>query len=193
MFIIPLIKPKLVACGANTRREILFVWNNYKSFHKCFTHMHYKIICLIISLYVRQKEHRGVFLSKVKSIFLRYNLLWSIFYRTLRWKLFKMTTLGNIWIFFSSEFSFGKTLPKYFRDIGEYILPQYPWIHPRSFPDENEAYEISSRWKGLYFLPPQCVLVIWVFPRDILNCWCSPVIFLSFGISRMILPRQCPF
>ena len=165
MFIIPLIKPKLVACGANTRREILFVWNNYKSFHKCFTHMHCKNICLIISLYVRQKEHRGVFLSKVKSIFLRYNLLWSIFYRTLRWKLFKMTTLGNIWIFFSSEFSFGKTLPKYFRDIGEYILPQYPM--------KRFVFSTSPMCVGNLSLPERYFELL-MFPSDFLKFWYFP-------------------
>ena len=44
--------------------------------------------------------------------------------------------------------------------------------------------------KGLDFLPPRCILVIWVIPREILNCWCSAVNFWSFGISPVILLRQ---
>ena len=136
------------------------------------------------------------FLSKVESIFLRYNLQWSIFYWTLRWKLFKMTTLGNIWVFFSLEFSFGKTLPKHFWVIGEYILLQYPWIHPGSFPDENEANEISSRWKRFLFsTSPMCVgnlslperyFELLMFPSDFLKFWYFPddiaqtVSFLTF-------------
>ena len=82
--------------------------------------MHSKNICLIVISYERQNEHRGVFiLPKVKSILFRYNMLWSILYWKLGWKLFVVTTRGNIEIFFQSKFPFAKSLPKYFWEVGE--------------------------------------------------------------------------
>ena len=44
--------------------------------------------------------------------------------------------------------------------------------------------------QDLDFQPPRCVLVTWVTPRKILNCWCSPVNFWSFDIFPVILLRQ---
>ena len=84
----------MAVCGLSIGREISFVRNNLKWFHSCLTHMHSKNICLIVSSYEWQSEHRGVFiLPKVKSILFRYNMLWSIFYWKLRLKLFIVTTL----------------------------------------------------------------------------------------------------
>ena len=78
-------------------REMLFVRSNLKWFHSCFTHMHSKNICLIALSYEWQNEHRGFFiLPKAKSALFRYNMFWSILYWKLRWKLFIVTTLGNI-------------------------------------------------------------------------------------------------
>ena len=112
----------MAVCGVSIERETSFIRNNLKWFHSCLTHMHSKNICLTVSSYEWQNKYRGVFiLPKVKSILFRYNMLWSILYWNLRWKLFMVTTLGNISIFFQSKFSFGKTLPKYFWEVG--VLP----------------------------------------------------------------------
>ena len=109
LFSIPSVKSKMVVCGATIAREISFVRNNLKWFHTCFTHMHSKNICLIVLSHEWQNEHRGVFvLPKVKSILFRYNLLWSILYWKLRWKLFIVTTLGNISIFSNWDFHLKK-------------------------------------------------------------------------------------
>ena len=104
-------------------REISFVRNRLKWFRSCLTHMYSKNKCLIVSSYEWQNEHRGVFISpKVKSILFRYNLLWSIW----DWKNYVESYL--FWpllviykSFFQSEFSFGKTLPKYFWEVD--LLP----------------------------------------------------------------------
>ena len=95
----------MAVCGLSIGKEISFVRNNLKWFHSCLTHMHSKNICLKVSSYQWLNEHRGVFiLPKVKSILFRYNLLWSLLYWKLRWKLFIVTTL--VIYKFSSNWSF---------------------------------------------------------------------------------------
>ena len=60
----------MAVCGVSIGREISFIRNNLKWFHSCLTHMHSKNICLIVSSYEWQNEHRGVFiLPKVKNIY----------------------------------------------------------------------------------------------------------------------------
>ena len=61
---------------------------------------------------------------------------------------------------------------------------------PESSPLKKRPTKSIPREKGLDFQPPWCVLVIWVTPRKILNCWCSPVDFSGFDISPVILLRQ---
>ena len=61
---------------------------------------------------------------------------------------------------------------------------------PESSPLKKRPTKSVPREKGLDFQPPWCVLVIWVTPRKILNCWCSPVDFSGFDISPVILLRQ---
>ena len=58
---------------------------------------------------------------------------------------------------------------------------------PESSPVKTRPTKSVPSEKDLNFLPLQCVLVIWVTPREILNCWSFPMNFWSFGISLLIL------
>ena len=61
---------------------------------------------------------------------------------------------------------------------------------PESSPVKTRPTKSVPSEKDLNFLPLQCVLVIWVTPREILNCWAFPMNFWSFGISLLILLQQ---
>ena len=61
---------------------------------------------------------------------------------------------------------------------------------PESSPVKMRPTKSVPSEKGLDFQPTGCVLVIWVTPRKILNCWCSPVDFSGFDISPVVLLRQ---
>ena len=89
-----IIKQKMVVFGVSIGREIQFVRNNLKWFSNFFTHLHFKNMCLVVSSH----EWRRVafVLQNVKCILFRYNIIWSILYRKLRWKLFIETIHGNV-------------------------------------------------------------------------------------------------
>ena len=113
----------MAVCGVSIAREISFIRNNLKWFHSCLTHMHSKNICLIVSSYEWQNEHRCIFiLPKVKSILFRYNMLWSILYWKLRWKLFIVTTLVIYKFFSNQSFHLEKLCRNMFGRLVYYVM-----------------------------------------------------------------------